>query len=105
MDADKLLRSEMAKKFETKGYNLVAPPELRAKKTVFIRQLDRHIESRDSEELKHKIETQNSWAKVAQVIKIKEYTHVIKVVFDKIKMADVAQERGMVAFNMSITPY
>ena len=103
-DADKLLRSEMTKKFEERGYDLVAPPELRAKKTIFIRKLDRHIGDRNSDEIKTEIETQNTWAKVAQVIKIKEYTHVIKVVFDEIKMADVAQERGMVAFNMSITP-
>ena len=39
------------------------------------------------------------------VIKIKKYTHVIKVTFDEMKSSDIAQERGMVAFNMSITPY
>ena len=103
-DADRLLNSDMTKKFDNKGYDLVAPPELRAKKTVFIRKLDKHIGARDGQEIKNEIEKQNTWAKVAQVIKIKDYTHVIKVTFDEIKMADIAQERGMVAFNMSITP-
>ena len=34
-DADRLLNSEMARKFESSGYDLVAPPELRAKKTIY----------------------------------------------------------------------
>ena len=38
------------------------------------------------------------------MIKIKDYTHVIKVTFDEMKMADMAQERGMVVLNMSNTP-
>ena len=53
----------MSKKFYTKGYDLVAPPELRAKKTIFIRKLDKHIGAIDGQEIKIEIEKQNSWCK------------------------------------------
>ena len=66
--------------------------------------MDRHIGAKVAQEIKQEIEYENHWANVAQVAKIKDYTHVIKITFDEIKMADIAQQRSMVEFNMSITP-
>ena len=56
-DADRLLNSDMTNKSTNKGYDLVAPLELRAKKTILIRKLDRHIGGRDASELKAEFES------------------------------------------------
>ena len=56
------------------------PPDMRAKRTIFIRQVDMTVGRRTPEEIKTEIIRLQTWAKIQDVIKIKEYTHVFKLV-------------------------
>ena len=103
-DADKILSNLGVAEFAKIGIMVVTPPEVRAKRSVFIRQLHSSFGSHTAEEIKEEIEDKNDWAKVEEVIKIGTYTHVLKVRFAETAMADKALSSGLTGFNWSVTP-
>lgn len=103
-DADVILGPAGAQAFQGIGLQVVMPPELRAKRSIFIRQLDYEFGKHTAEEIKEEIETKNAWAKVDEVIKIKNYTHCVKIRFAETAITDKALSDGFLAFNMSIVP-
>ena len=103
-DADKILSNLGVAEFAKIGITVVTPPEIRAKRSVFIRQLDSSFGKHTAEEIKTELEDKNEWAKVEEVIKISTYTHVLKVRFAETAMADKALSSGMTGFNWSVVP-
>ena len=69
-----------------------------------MRRLDKHVGEHSKEEIKAEIEKKQEWAKEVNVIKIKEYTHFLKVEFGSVEAADMALERGILMFHMMVTP-
>ena len=57
--------------------------------------------SRD--EIIEEIEKNHAWIKDVNVVKMKEYTHVMKLEFQTVEEADRVLENGMLFFQMSIT--
>ena len=55
-DANKLLKEETKNKLKRKGIDLQTPIELKARRTVFVRRVDRHVGSHSPEEIKEEIE-------------------------------------------------
>ena len=103
-DADKILSNLGVAEFAKIGITVVTPPEIRAKRSVFIRQLHTSFGKHTPEEIKQELEDKNEWAKVEEVIKIGNYTHVLKVRFAETAMADKALNSGLTGFNWSVTP-
>lgn len=103
-DADKMLTDEARQAFAAIGLNIIMPPEIKAKRTIFVRKVDKEIGSHTAEEIKANLELNNQWMKIAEVTKIKDYTHVFKICFRDTQMADKALDKGFLAFRMSITP-
>lgn len=86
------------------GINLETrvPPQYAAQRSVICRRLDPWVGEHESADIGSEIERMNSWAKVREVIKFKDYTHVFKVTFMEASMAQRATEDGILAFNTRI---
>ena len=103
-DVDKILGKKGIDEFKKIGIQVVTPPEVRAQRSVFVRQLDRSFGAHTAEETKIELEDKNDWMVIDEVIKIGTYTHVLKIRFAETCMADKALRDGFTGFNLSIIP-
>lgn len=103
-DADKLLTTRAVTAFDNNGLVVVMPPELRAKRSVIARGIDYVIGNQTPDEIKDSIEYHNSWSKIEEVVKFKDYTHVFKIRFTETRMAEKAAQDGFLINNMAVTP-
>lgn len=103
-DADKILGKNARDELEKIGLQVLLPPEIKAKRSVFIKQVDQIIGGNTAEEIKEEIEKENEWIKVAEVVKMKNYTHLLKIRFEETTMAEKAKRQGILAYNMAISP-
>lgn len=102
-DADKILSKNARDELENIGLQVLIPPELKAKRSIFIKQLDQIIGAKSAEAIKEEIESQNDWIKIEEVVKLKNYTHILKLRLEETSMAEKAQRQGILAFNMAIS--
>ena len=102
---DKMLTPKAIKLFQKINLSPSTPPELRSKRTVFVRQLDRTIGSRPPAEILHEIESNNQWLKINKVAKIKEYTHIIKIELTDCSMTEQILNNGFFMFNTKVSPH
>ena len=70
---------------------------------MFVRRLDRHVGGHTREELKEEIESNHEWVRDVTVVKIKDYTHVMKLEFQTVEEADRIFEKGPMLFHMYVT--
>ncbi|KAF2356776.1 hypothetical protein FHG87_012466 [Trinorchestia longiramus] len=63
---DKLTSKKATTAFEKINLTPIIPPDLRAKRTVFIRQIDADIGLKPTEEIKNEIKRQNDWLTVTE---------------------------------------
>lgn len=103
-DADKIMCSEAKTELEKLGLQIIVPPETRARRSIILRQLDQIIGSNTPEDIKSEIERENDWIKVEEVIKMKNYTHILKLRLEETSMVEKAQLQGILAYNMAISP-
>lgn len=104
-DAERLFTSEAKKELDKVNLTIIAPPEMKAKRTLVIKRLESFIGSKEKDEIKKEIEEQNNWMKIKEVIKIKDYTHIMKIVCEEAAMADRALQEGLLMFNMVATRF
>ena len=55
-DGNKLLKQETKNKLKQKGIEIQTPIEMKAKRTIFMRRLDKHVEEHSKEEIRAEIE-------------------------------------------------
>lgn len=103
-EIDKVLSKKARDEFDKIGITVITPPEIRAKRSIFIRKIEEDVGSHTEQEIKNELEDKNSWMSVAEVIKIKNYYHVMKVSFQETSMAERATNNGFVMFNTSFLP-
>lgn len=103
-DADKILGKEAKLELQKLGLQITVPPETRAKRSIVLRQLDNIIGSNTPEEIKHEMERVNSWLKIDEVVKMKNFTHILKLRLEETTMVEKAKQQGILAYNMSISP-
>lgn len=103
-DADKILGKEAKKELEKLGLQVIVPPETKARRSIILRHLDQIIGTNTPEDIKAEIERENNWLKIEEVIKIKDYTHILKLRLEETSMVDKAQQQGILAYNMAISP-
>lgn len=100
-DAEKLFMNPSLDELHEEGLNPIMPPELRAKRSVIIRNVDDLIYNNDCEQIKSEIQTVNEWAIVTEVIKFK-VRHGLKIVFENVKIADACLQKGLSMFYLHI---
>lgn len=101
---DKLLTDQAFSEFKKINIEPVLPPEVKAKRTIFVRQVDSSVGERSPKDLKSEICRLNSWAKISEIIKIKEYTHVFKIFCSDVNTASRILTDGFLAFSTKISP-
>ena len=71
---------------------------------IIFEKIGKHVGDHSKQEIKAEIEKKQEWAKEVSVIKIKDYTHVLKIEFSTLEAADKALEKGVLMFYMMVTP-
>jgi hypothetical protein len=82
----------------------VMPPDLRAKRTVVVRFVDKFVYDNSAEELKKDIGEQNQWLQVVQVIKLPSGT-AIKLICKSREMAARCLKEGFYMVYLSFPPH
>jgi hypothetical protein len=100
---DQLLTPRAFSEFAKINIQPVLPPEIKAKRTIFVRQVDSSVGGRSSADLKTEISKLNQWAKITEIIKIKEYTHVFKIFCTDVSTASRILSDGFIAFSTKIS--
>lgn len=101
---DKLLTDKAITELAKINLQPVIPPDVRARRTIFVRQVDRIVGTKTADEIKTELETQQHWLRITEIIKIKDYTHVFKIICNETTMADRILTDGLKAFNTRLTP-
>lgn len=102
-DVDRILSKDAREELQRIGVQVLTPPGIKSKRTIFIRQLDYNIGSKSVEEIKYELERVNEWLKIEEVIKIKDYTNIMKIRLEESSMVEKALQKGLLAFNMAIS--
>ena len=103
-DVENILKEENVQKERDKGFEIVAPIEFGAMKTIVVRQIDEMIEDYNNEEIKESIEYLNDWAKVEEIFKFGTTSKMLKVRFTNTTMVKRAESQGIVVSNQKINP-
>lgn len=103
-EVDKLLSNTARKEMEKHGLMIITPPEIKAKRSFFIRGMEEDVGENTADDFKNELEDKNPWLVVTDVIKIKNYTHVIKVECQETAMVEKVLNTGLKIFNTSILP-
>ena len=102
-DVDNLISEKTIMKLKKKDFDLNIPPQLRAKKTIIIKGLDKRVSTNNDEDtLLKEIESRNEWATVEQVVKFPNIPYMLKVRFTDISMAKKAIDQGIKILWFSI---
>ena len=102
---DKLLTTKGQTELRKVGIEPQLPPEIKSKRTIFVRQIDSTVGTRSTDDIKNELLKQNDWLKLQEVTKIKDYIHVMKLTCDDVETADWILERGLLAFHTRISPH
>ena len=103
-DADTLLSDRGINLLNTLNLTVKVPPEIRAKRSLFVRQVDQSIGQRPPNEIKDEILRNHTWIKRCEITKIKEYTHIFKLECGSVVEADRVLSDGLICFYIRISP-
>ncbi|KAF2361070.1 hypothetical protein FHG87_008183 [Trinorchestia longiramus] len=97
---DRLTSNEATEAFEKINLIPIEPPDIRAKRTVYVRQMDPDIMKDSADIIGTFIILVNERLKGIKVIEIKDYTHIMKIVTPNTETAERILRKG---FNLSYT--
>ncbi|KAF2347436.1 hypothetical protein FHG87_021807 [Trinorchestia longiramus] len=100
---DKLTSLKATELFKKINLKPIVPPDLRAKRTILIRQQDSSIGKLTPEEITREIKSRQPWAKILGITKMKNYTHVIKITFSEISITQKILQNGLLMFSTKNT--
>ena len=99
-----LMSEEAAEKLKKNDYEIIHSAKERASRSLYCRQLDLSLTSMNAEELQKELESKNNWLQVEEVVKIRNLTHVIKIICRNENMAKRAEENGLYCGHVRISP-
>ena len=94
-DAETILTQKGIDLLKTMNLTVRVPPELRAKRSVFIRQVDQTVGSHSELEIETELEKNHEYLTGCKVIKIKDFTHIFKLECATVTQADKVLETLM----------
>ena len=101
---DKLLTDDARAKLAAINLAPVMPPELLAKRTLLVRQVDDSVGSRSDSDILAEINRAQPWARISQVIKLPGKTRMFKVRCHDTSAAGKILTEGLGIFNMRVSP-
>ncbi|KAF2350905.1 Bud13 [Trinorchestia longiramus] len=99
---DELTSPKATQLFKKINLKPITPPELHAKRTIFVCQLDSSIGQLAPDFISKEIAKHQPWAKTPEISKIKYYTHVIKITFTDITTTEKVLQNRLMIFNTKI---
>jgi len=102
-NAEAVFTPETTTMLKNKGFEPQMPPELKAKLTLVLKQLDRELVKENPEEIKEEIERNLPEAKIGDIFIMKN-RYLMKIQFSDHKTAAKVQEEGLYLFNIFISP-
>lgn len=79
------------------------PTDLQAKRSIIIKRLDPFIYARDVQEIEVELMNKNNWVTVCNIYKFPR-SKTIKVSFSNQQMVELSLNRGLLMFNLSVSP-
>ena len=101
-EIEEMMKDEILQKAKGEGFEIIAPIELGAMRTVIVKEVDSMIDEYSNEEVIYSIEALNEWAEVTEIYKFKTPSKMLKVQFKSGSMAQRAIKEGMVILNQRI---
>ena len=101
---DKLLTPKAKTELEIINLIAVLPPAILAKRTIFVRQVDSTVGGRTANDIRDELVRLQPWLKIIEITKIKDYTHVFKIICSDSDSTTRLLTDGLKAFNTRITP-
>lgn len=102
---DSLLSKKAISLFAKINLKPSIPPEVRAKRTIFVRQVDDTVGRRTANDIKDELTAKQNWIKIEEIIKIKHFTHIFKIVCENVETADKILDQGLLLFNTKISKF
>ena len=102
-EIDKIFKLQCSTALKEAGFEPIIPPELRAKRTIIIFNVDEFILSNTEQEIKEELIRENGWINggIESIFKIPK-ARILKICLQETTTAKNATEKGMLAFHMSI---
>ena len=102
-ELDKIFQAKCAKELKNENFTPVLPPELRARRTVMIFNLDPIIYGEDEKDIEAELIKENAWINdgIDSIFKFSK-GNMMKITFNETSAARKATETGILAFSMSI---
>ena len=86
-EIEEMMKDEILQKAKEEGFEIIAPIELGAMRTVIVKEVDSMIDEYSNEEVIYSIEALNEWAEVIEIYKFKTPSKMMKVQFKSGSMA------------------
>lgn len=87
------------------SFSTILPPELKAKRTVFIFRIEKHIFDHSGKEIEGEIIKENPWLQSVEQINKFPNRNILKIQFTTTRTTKKATEYGLLALCMSIPEY
>ncbi|MPD02874.1 hypothetical protein E2C01_098481 [Portunus trituberculatus] len=102
-DADKIFSSTTLDLLKADNFQPLLPPEIRAKRTIVLRNTDEHIYNNTEKEIEAELLNENDFLNegIENIFKIPK-TKIIKITLNSSTAAKKATDKGLLAFHMSI---
>ena len=104
VDIDLMLTPEATRSLSKINLTPIAPPDLLARKTVFVRQVEPFVGERSESELKAEIQKLNPSVRIDKVVKIPNRTRMFKILLLDAHSVELILHEGFKAFNCRISP-
>ena len=101
-DIEKLLTKDATEALKQINLTPVLPPDVRARRTIFVRRLDQHVTQHDSNDIKTELTRLNEGLHIHDIFKISK--SVIKITCQDSLTAQRIQTNGLLAYNTRISP-
>lgn len=103
-DSQRLTGEKSVRDLKAEGIEVVPPPDFKTRRSIFVRGLDPIAGGHSPAETRDELVRSNDWMEVDEIIKIKNYTHVMKIVFKDICSTERALRDGFLLFCMRVSP-
>ena len=105
-DIDTIFQQKCQEELKENNFEPILPPELRAKRTIILFNVDDYILSHNDEDIKDELTQENGWLNegIESIFRIPR-TKILKLCLNETTTAKAATEKGLLAFHMSIPSY
>lgn len=100
-DCDRIFHNKCMRELNYKNFDIMVPPEVKAKRTIIVKMFDEYIADFSQEEIIHEISECNPQLRVVELYKLRS-GNVLKIVFGNHTMAQACLREGLRMFHLHV---